>query len=244
MQSGRYNAFALGPIDSNLDCNLASKQAPAKKILVAVVNQPLCGRYIQPTEAGLWQPGTLSYASGYFTRQRILQWFEAIAKQYPGKQRVGLITGLAVDSLSKLVDLDVKQIQKTNPDFQVVGELRTDYTTTKGYAAAQNLLQAHPDLTLIISDYSDLTVGAAKAIEQAGRGNQVKVADFGGSTPVAKLVKAGKVGLTAPTYPRTEVTDTIDSLVAAFKGQKVDRVSLPPFKVYTRKDIGAYQPEF
>jgi ribose transport system substrate-binding protein len=244
MQSGRYNAFALGPIDSNLDCNLASKQAPAKKIVVAVVNQPLCGRYIQPTEAGLWQPGTLSYASGYFTRQRILQWFEAIAKQYPGKQRVGLITGLAVDSLSKLVDLDVKQIQKTNPDFQVVGELRTDYTTTKGYAAAQNLLQAHPDLTLIISDYSDLTVGAAKAIEQAGRGGQVKLADFGGSTPVAKLVKEGKVGLTAPTYPRTEVTDTIDSLVSAFRGDKVQRVTLPPFKVYTAKDIGSYKPEF
>ncbi len=244
MQSGRFTAFSLGPIDSSLDCNVASQQAPARGIVVAVVNQPLCGRYIQATDAGLWQPGTLNYSSGYFTRQRILEWFQAIAKQYPGPQKVGLITGLAVDSLSKLVDLDVKEIQRTDPGFQVAGELRTDYTTTKGYAAAQNLLQSNPDLTLIVSDYSDLTVGAARAIQQAGKSGRVRLADFGGSTPVAALVANGQVGLTAPTYPRTEVTDSIDSLVAAFRGSRVQRVTLPAFKVYTKANIASYHPEF
>jgi ABC-type sugar transport system substrate-binding protein len=243
LQGGRFNAISLGPIDANLVCNLASKQAPAKNIVVGVVNQPLCGRYTQP-DSGLWQPGTLNYASGYFTKQRILEWFQAIAKQYPGQQKVGLITGLAVDSLSKLVDEDVKTIQQTDPGFQVVGEGRTDYTTAKGYTQAQNLLQAHPDITLLVSDYSDLTVGAAKAIGQAGKTGKVNLADFGGSSQVAELVKQGKVGLTAPTYPKTEVTDSIDAIVAAFKGKQGERVLLPPFKVYTKDNIAEYQPQF
>ncbi|MDO8212243.1 sugar ABC transporter substrate-binding protein [Conexibacter sp. CPCC 206217] len=244
VQSGRFNAFSLGPIDANLVCTLASRQAPAKKIVVGVVNQPLCGRYIQPTDAGLWQPGTLNYASGYFTRRRLLQWLQAVADKYPGPQKVGLITGLAVDSLSKLVDLDVKEIQRDHPDFDVVGELRTDYTTTKGYSAAQNLLQSNPDLTLIVSDYSDLTVGAAKAIEQAGKSGSVALADFGGSRQVAELVRRGVVGLTAPTYPKTEVEDSIEALVAAFRGTTPERVTLPPFKVYTSDDIDQYEPQF
>jgi ribose transport system substrate-binding protein len=244
IQSGKFNAFSLDPVDANLMCNIASKQAPQKGIVVSVFDQPLCGRYAQPTIAGLWQPGTLNFVAGYFTLSRMQDWLNAIVKQFPGPQKVGLITGLAVDSLSKDFDADVNKLKASNPNFKVAGEQRTDYTTAKGYAAAQQLLQANPDLTLIISDYSDLSVGAAKAIQQAGKAKQVKIADFGGSSQVTDLVKKGTVSLTTPTYPYSEATSSINSLVAAFEGKKVPRVGPLPFKVYTKDNIDTYKPEF
>jgi ribose transport system substrate-binding protein len=242
INSGRFNAFSLDPVDANLVCNLASKTAPSKGIVVSVFDQPLCGRYNQPTTAGLWAPGTLNFVAGYFTLQRMQDWLDAIVKEFPGQQKVGLITGLAVDSLSKDFDADIAKLKQTHPEFKVVGEQRTDYTTTKGYAAAQTLLQANPDLSLIITDYSDLTVGASKAIQQAGK--KVGLADFGGSSAVAKMVKDGTVSLTTPTYPYSEAINSIGSLVDAFDGKKVPRVGPLPFKIYTKDNIDEYKPEF
>ncbi|MDO8212225.1 sugar ABC transporter substrate-binding protein [Conexibacter sp. CPCC 206217] len=244
INSGRFNAFSLDPVDANLVCNLASRTAPARGIVVSVFDQPLCGRYAQPTIEGLWQPGTLNFVAGYFTIQRMHDWLEAIVREFPGPQKVGLITGLAVDSLSKDFDSEVERVKQEHPEFEVAGEQRTDYTTTKGYAAAQTLLQANPDLTLIISDYSDLTVGASKAIEQAGKSDQVKLADFGGSSAVTRMVQDGSVALTTPTYPYSEATNSIKSLVDAFEGKRVPRVGPLPFKVYTRDNIASYRPEF
>lgn len=244
IQSGRFNAFSLDPVDANLMCNIASKTAPARGIVVSVFDQPLCGRYAQPTTAGLWQPGTLNFVAGYFTLQRMQDWLNAIVRQFPGPQRVGLITGLAVDSLSKDFDADIATLKKTNKDFDVVGEQRTDYTTTKGYAAAQSLLQSNPDLTLIITDYSDVTVGASRAIQQAGKGAKVKLADFGGSGAVTALVRNGTVALTTPTYPYSEAVNSINSLMDAFDGKKVPRVGPLPFEIYTKANIDTYKPEF
>lgn len=243
IHSGRYNAIAVLPVDPNLICNLLSKDAPKANIVVSVFTQAPCGRFAAVGN-GAWQPGTMNFVSGFQSRDTMLEWLNEMAKEYPGKQTVGLISGLPTDAESRNLDHAVEVFKKSHPDYTFVPELRTNYTTTGGYQTAQNLLQSHPEVTVIMSDYSDVSVGIAHAIKQAGKLNTVHVVDYGGSKAILPLLKAGSIGLTLPIYPKKETDKVLDLLVDAFNGQKVPRYTALPLHTVDSKNADSFTPGF
>ncbi|GGG01385.1 sugar ABC transporter substrate-binding protein [Paenibacillus abyssi] len=54
------------------------------------------------------------------------------------------------------------------PDMKIVGEQRGDYVRDKGMQAAENLLQAHPDVDLIYGENEEMAQGATQAVEARG----------------------------------------------------------------------------
>jgi ABC-type sugar transport system substrate-binding protein len=54
------------------------------------------------------------------------------------------------------------------PDMKIIGEQRGDYVRDKGMQAAENLLQANPDVDLIYGENEEMALGAVQAVE--GRG--------------------------------------------------------------------------
>ncbi|GAA3315179.1 hypothetical protein GCM10020331_009560 [Ectobacillus funiculus] len=57
---------------------------------------------------------------------------------------------------------------KEYPDMKVVGEQRGDYVRDKGMQAAENLIQAHPDVDLIYGENEEMALGAVQAVEARG----------------------------------------------------------------------------
>ncbi|MDF9841741.1 MULTISPECIES: sugar ABC transporter substrate-binding protein [unclassified Paenibacillus] len=57
---------------------------------------------------------------------------------------------------------------KEYPDMQIVGEQRGDYVRDKGMQAAENLLQANPDVNLIYGENEEMAQGAVQAVEAQG----------------------------------------------------------------------------
>jgi ABC-type sugar transport system substrate-binding protein len=106
------------------------------------------------------------------------------------------------------------------------------------------MIQANPDLTLITADDSDETVGAARAIAQAGKTGQIHIVDFGGQAEVLPLINSGVVALSGVTNPQAPVVQSLTSLADAVAGEKVPRVSELPFQIITKANVNSYHPVY
>jgi ribose transport system substrate-binding protein len=242
IQTKQYNVLGVLPVDGQVVCNALSQDAPAAGLLAVPFDQPLCGRF---TNEGndLWQPGTLTYISGYNTKDTLRQWVDTVAKDNPSAN-VGVVEGVPSDGLSTNTNLLVKEASSANPDFKVVSTVNTDYSSQQGYQKTQALLQAHPEINVIICTQSNITQGAARAIEQAGKTSSIYLADYGGDKEVVALMKKGEVALTGPTFPDSEAKIVIKTLQAVLAGKPVPRLQSVPFHVVTAADVDSYTPEY
>lgn len=82
------------------------------------------------------------------------------------------------------------------PDLKQVGKEVANWDRTQGYQKMQSLLQAHPDITGVISGNDEMALGAIAALKEAGKLGQVKVGGFDGSPDAVKAVKAGEMQYT------------------------------------------------
>jgi ribose transport system substrate-binding protein len=243
IQSKQFNVLGVLPVDGQTICKQLSQDAPNAGLLVTVFDQPLCGRFTNEGDE-LWQPGTLNYISGYDTKATLQQWVDAIVKANPGKQKVAIVQGVASDGLSQNTTAILKAAESANADFDIVATANTDYSSEQGYQKTQALLQANPDITVVICDQSNITQGAARAIAQAGKTKSVFLADYGGAQSVVDLMKAGQLQLTGPTYPASEGKIVIETLAALVKGTKPARFVPVPFTVITPANVATYKPEY
>jgi ribose transport system substrate-binding protein len=83
----------------------------------------------------------------------------------------------------------VKQALGAAPNVKVVASVEGGYTQETGLKAAQNVLQAHPDVNVMIGS-SQAIAGAEQAIKDAGA--DVKLIGNGGSRQAVTAVKDGR----------------------------------------------------
>lgn len=89
-----------------------------------------------------------------------------------------------------------KTVLSQYPDLHEVGKDVANWDRTQGYNKTQSLLQAHPDITGLISGNDEMALGAIAALKQAGKLAQVKVGGFDGSPDAVKAIQAGELQYT------------------------------------------------
>jgi ribose transport system substrate-binding protein len=256
LASKKFNAFIIDPLDGNLMCNPLTKSAPAAGVVVVVIAAPLCGRISKPVQ-DQYAPGTLAYLGGTDTSAYFEKFFEYMAEQNPGPQKVLVLTGPALFGVTINVDTALKAVQQKYPDFKVVAEAATDYSVLQGQQKTQSMVQANPDATLLFTDYSDITRGAVTALKSAGKLDQIKVYDKGGSSWVVDAMKNGEVVATSGYYPTSNGAAAVDLLKKAFDGQETPRfvandgAPVPPgadeetgLVVIDQSNLSSYQAEY
>ncbi|EIP84987.1 Periplasmic binding protein/LacI transcriptional regulator [Burkholderia humptydooensis MSMB43] len=82
------------------------------------------------------------------------------------------------------------------PALNKVGSQVANWDRTQGFNAMQSLLQAHPDVTGVISGNDEMALGAIAALKQAGKLANVKVGGFDGSPAAVAAINAGDLQYT------------------------------------------------
>lgn len=245
ISSGKYNAIVAEMNDGNQACKILTETAREKGVLVSVANEPICERAAEEGDK-LWAPGTLNYVGGSQGRGPFRDWILEIAKLNPGKQKVAVVTGPDLNANTINTDLALKDAKEKYPDFDVVAVVRTDYSVVQGNSKTLPLFQAHPDLTILIVNYSDMTRGAVQAAKQAGvlGAGKLRIYDSGGNVWSFQAVKAGQIESTRTLLPYTEMYESVMALDAAWKGQPVPRVT--PLEVHdiTKDTVDKFQPQY
>lgn len=244
LSSRRYNAFAVVAIDNDLVCKALTESTVRQGIVTVAVNQPLCGRGAGEDTSTYAAPGTLTFIGSTNVELGLSEWLDEAARQNAGRQKVALITGVETDGISKKLDGLLPAFKDAHPEWDFVAVNRTDYSSAKGYAAAQDILNAHPDTTLILSVFSDLTTGAANAIDQAGLTGDVKLVDYNGNAATVEMVCDGALQFTVPEVPRTSARMAVDSIVTAFAGDAVERFQRTPQPALTAAESCDYKAEY
>ena len=167
---------------------------------------------------------TLPDARDFFCNQATPQGIadalmEEAAKATGGKGEYAIITAsLTASNMNEWQ----KHIAETNaakyPEMKQVALRPCDDLKDKAFAEATALVNAHPNLKLILASCSPAVPGAAEAVKQAGKTDSVKVVGLGLPNENRRYVKEG----ITPSVILWNVGDlgylTIQAAVAAAKG--------------------------
>ncbi|MGW5445378.1 sugar ABC transporter substrate-binding protein [Streptomyces asiaticus] len=244
LTSGKYNAFVVEPNDGNLVCDLLTQQAPEKKVLVSVFNLPICGRAKKLGER-THQPGTLTYVGGQ-TLDVYRSWVRSVKRAHPHGAKIALISGPDLNA-NTLSFFSAAKAFKPSEGYRVVSRQTTDYSTPKAFDAAQTILHAHPDLDVIMSNFSGMTRGVVAAAD----GKKVQVYDFGGDRWALKQVADGSLTGSVMMLPRLETRRAIEAVADYVKGKRVppfidltESGELPGTPFATKHNVGEFTPQY
>jgi ribose transport system substrate-binding protein len=105
-----------------------------------------------------------------------------------------------------------------------------------GYKAAEDVLQAHPDLDAIFAINDPSALGARAALEKAGKADRVKLIGFDGQPEGKQAIKEGKIYADPVQFPDKIGQTTAQAILRHFNGEKVEKEILIPTALYRKAD--------
>lgn len=120
--------------------------------------------------------------------------------------------------------------------IEIVTELPGDGMKDRGYKAAEDALQAFPDLAGIFAINDPSALGARAALEKAGKADRVKIIGFDGQPEGKQAIKEGKIYADPIQYPDRIGKNTVESIVKYFAGETVPAEQLIPTGLYRKAD--------
>jgi ribose transport system substrate-binding protein len=138
-------------------------------------------------------------------------------KAAPSGGQVAVITGAAGFAENTLRVQDFEKALKAKGGYQMVANQPGDWTKEGGQSACQNILAAHPDVSLFYAISDDMAVGCAAAVKSAN--SDAKIIGVGGSAGGIQAIKAGSVYGTVCYKPYTEGQMAVKNMVDALTGK-------------------------
>lgn len=214
------DVIVLSPVDSK-GVKAVIEKAQKAGIKVITVDVPANG--VEVTS----YIGTDNYAGG-------VKAGELMAKELGDKGKVAIIDYPTVQSVVNRIDGFKKAIGE-HKDIEIVAQ-QTGITRAEALAAAQNMLQANPDIQGIFGFGDDAALAAAVAVKSAGLESQVKVIGFDGMEEARKAVDTNPVMVgVIQQFPGEMGKRAVDTAIDVIAGKEVPVEQPIEPGVYTRK---------
>ncbi|PTW60610.1 monosaccharide ABC transporter substrate-binding protein (CUT2 family) [Breoghania corrubedonensis] len=171
--------------------------------------------------------GTDNYAGG-------VKAGKLMAEVLDGKGKVAIIDYPTVQSVVARVE-GFKKALEAYPDIEIVAQ-QTGITRAEALAVAQNMLQAHPDITGIFGFGDDAALAAAVAVKSQGLQDQVKVIGFDGMEEARNAVDNDPVMVgVIQQFPDQMGKQAVDTAIKVMNGEDVPAEQPIEPGVYTGK---------
>ena len=230
ISSGKYDGIIVQPIVGTGLTSLVS-QAIGQGIKVVNIDQILGPDFTtdQPQVQGLsanvvFNPSKIGTQMGQLTVQ-------ACQSKNLNPCNVGYMYDIKASTLDVAIHKAYADAVASDPAVKLVAEGEDDFTPAGGLKAAQDMLQAHPDLSLIVASDQGLE-GATQALSAQGKTGKVLMVGFGASVAGLGYVKDGSVFGDVAQAPASEGKLGVEALIKAIRtGQSsgaIDPVAQEP----------------
>lgn len=148
-------------------------------------------------------------------------------------RRLGVFRGLVEGQL----------VNEGRAGFEVVGQGWGSWAQEEGLKAAEDLLQAHPDVNVILGENDSMVLGAIKALEGIGKTDVLVLAAADGQKEALALIKEGKYGATGLNDPDLVARTAVDIGLKALKGDlpaDFPKLNLTTPDVITQENVDKY----
>lgn len=154
--------------------------------------------------------------------------------------KIGILHHKPVESCILRVDGFLEELARLNKNrpkpVLVVATLPGGGVKDQGYRAAEDLLQAHPDLAGIFAINDPSALGARAAAEKAGKTSQVKIVGFDGQPEGKQAIKEGKIYADPIQFPDRIAVETVRAIMKHFAGETLPPQMLIPTALYRKAD--------
>jgi ribose transport system substrate-binding protein len=164
-----------------------------------------------------------------------------IAKQAGGKGEMIIIHGQKGTTPEVDRSKGCGQALEAYPDIKVVGELWSEgWHQDEGFKLTQDLLQAHPNVSIIFGQADALALGAAQAVKVSNPGHKVWVAGFDGDVAALKALKQGVFDVTATQQTQGMGRLAVDSAIKLVAGETVPAEQLQDATLTTKDNVDQF----
>jgi galactofuranose transport system substrate-binding protein len=214
--TGDFDGYMFGPVAGKLGCRIWKQYLRPTGKPIINMDIPMCGN----AEHTPGMAATLTMQSTPYFMAQLAHAFSSCKE----KCKVMAIGGFTGTDLFNYWQTALKTEAAAYPNVEIVVDQAANFDPTKGFAAIQTGLRAHPDASVVVSSWDDMTRGAIRAIQAAGKepGKDVRVYSAGGSKFALDLIKQGKWTATTPLQPYEEGLYGVASLLMAMEGKPVN----------------------
>ncbi len=122
--------------------------------------------------------------------------------------------------------------------IEIVTELESGGAKDQGYKAAEDALQAQPELRGIFAINDPAALGARAALEKAGK-TQIVIVGFDGQPEGKQAIKDGKIYADPIQFPDKMGEQIVAAIIAHSKGEVLPPQMLIPTSLYRKADADA-----
>jgi ABC-type sugar transport system substrate-binding protein len=214
VSEGGFDGYFLVPIAGQPVCSLWKRSLEPTKKPVVIVTIPICG------DAD-YTPGLAASfnMSGHYK--------DLVAKAFSsctGPCKVALIGGFPGSDLETAWQKAIEQVSKQYPNVTIVMNEPGNFDPRVALKKTQDALLAHPDISVVISNWDDMTRGVVQAVLAAGKkpGTDVRIYSGGGTRDAIEKVKDGTIVTTLAFMPYEEGYAATVALVMAIEGKPIN----------------------
>ncbi|PJC86776.1 allose ABC transporter [Vibrio sp. HA2012] len=151
---------------------------------------------------------------------------DTIAGKKPSK--VAIIEGKAGNASGEARKKGAEQTFKAAMNVELVASQPADWDRMKALDVATNIIQRNPDISAIYCANDTMALGAAQAVRNAGKVNDILVVGTDGVPEAKKMVAAGKMSATVAQDPARIGVMGMEILVEAVESGKQIAVDTEP----------------
>ena len=164
-----------------------------------------------------------------------------VAENVPGGE-VAVIMGLPGRGDAECYrDKFIEEAEK-NTNIEVVTSVPGDWNRQKAFNQMQNLITSYPELQAVFVQNEDMSLGAIKALEEAGKTGQVMIVSQNGAPYGLESIAADGIKATVGWSPSQEAQLALRNLVDHLNGKDSYKLIVTPMKVITKENIGDAVP--
>ncbi|MCK5694149.1 MAG: substrate-binding domain-containing protein [Bacteroidales bacterium] len=135
---------------------------------------------------------------------------------------------------------ETQLMTRGSSDLNIQAQGWGNWTLLGGIEAMEDILTAHPDVNLLLAENDAMAMGALKAIEEAGKADQVLIVAYDGQKEAYELIMEGRYGATALNSPRELARLVVESVVRYKNGERQDKVVHTPAVLITKENVNRY----
>lgn len=182
-------------------------------------------------------PGDTFIATDSVAAARELgQW---VAKQTGGKGNLAMLQGQIGTTPEQERDKGFTE-GIAGTEIKVVAKQLAEWAQDKGFAVAQDLLQANPDINIFFGQCDATAMGAAQAVKVAGVTEKILIVGFDGDVAGLNAVRDGVIDATMTQQTQRMGRLGVQSAIKLAKGESVPALQLLPATLTTKENVGPF----
>jgi galactofuranose transport system substrate-binding protein len=213
---GVYDGYIFGPLAPEPSCKLWNRVLVTTGKPVVTVTVPMCGDtdYTPGLAATFTQQGEVHY-------QELV---DCALASCTSECLVLAVGGFVGSQLQNYWEAAVQRGRAKYPNAKIVVSETANFDPRIAYKKTQDALVAHPDISVVVSNWDDMSRGIEQAIVSSGRkpGKEVRIYSAGANIGSVKKLKDGTMNASLALLPYDEGYYSTVALIMAMEGKPIN----------------------